>query len=126
MVICSKLDPSPSQEGIRMSAIFQVNERDLPWSEYDGSDDRASTIRYKALTSEAPDAPPMQYIEYGPGQTDPVHSHSTGEVFIVTEGDLWLEETRMGPGGVIYIAANTDYAVRAGEDGARYFRVVVP
>jgi quercetin dioxygenase-like cupin family protein len=67
----------------------------------------------------------MQYIEYGPGQADSVHRHDTGEVFIVTEGELWIDDTRLGPGGLIFIPADTDYAVRAGDEVTRYFRVVV-
>ncbi len=29
-----------------------------------------------------------------------------------------------GPGSIVFIPANTDYAVKAGEAGVRYFRVV--
>ncbi|MHB8463571.1 MAG: cupin domain-containing protein [Acidimicrobiales bacterium] len=108
-----------------MSAIFQVNEEDLPWLVYEGSGDGPSAIRYKALTANAPDVPSVTYVEYGPGQTDSVHSHSTGEFFIVTDGALWLKDVETGPGGVVFIAANTDYSARAGDDGARFFRVVV-
>ena len=49
-----------------------------------------------------------------------------GEFFIVTHGELWLADVRTGPAGIIYIPRHTDYSVRAGPDGARYFRVVVP
>jgi quercetin dioxygenase-like cupin family protein len=66
----------------------------------------------------------VQYVEYAPGHTDPVHHHSTGEFFIVTEGSLWLEDVETGPGGVVFIPANTDYAVHAGDGGVKYFRVV--
>jgi quercetin dioxygenase-like cupin family protein len=68
----------------------------------------------------------MQYLEYAAGHTDPVHRHDTGEVFVVTEGELWLDDTCNGPGAVVYVPADTDYAVRAGADGVRYFRIVVP
>jgi quercetin dioxygenase-like cupin family protein len=53
-----------------------------------------------------------------------VHRHDTGEVFVVIEGEIWLDEARNGPGSVVYIAPDTDYAVRAGDEGARYFRIV--
>jgi quercetin dioxygenase-like cupin family protein len=108
------------------NGIFQINQDDRPWCSYVDPGGAPTTIRYKALTSDAPDVPPVQFIEYGPGQTDRVHNHSTGEVFIVTEGELWLEESGTRPGGVIYVPAHTDYSVRAGPEGARYFRVVVP
>lgn len=107
-----------------MSAIFHVNESDLPWSDYESKDGPAA-IRYKALTLGARGVPAVQYLEYGPGQTDPIHAHDTGEFFIVTSGEMWLDGERTGPGGVVFVPANTSYAVRAGDDGVRYFRVVV-
>jgi len=105
--------------------IFCADEHDLPWSRYGGADaaDMAA-IRYKALSYGRRDVPSMTYIEYAPGCTDPVHKHDTGEVFVVIEGEIWLDEARNGPGSVVYIAPDTDYAVRAGAEGARYFRIV--
>jgi hypothetical protein len=114
--------PRPDEAG----GIFQVNQGDWPWSTYVDPGGAPTAIRYKALTSDVPDVPPVQYIEYGPGQSDPVHHHSTGELFIVTDGELWLHEARTCSGSVVYVPAHTDYSVRAGPDGARYFRVVVP
>jgi hypothetical protein len=116
--------PAPGPDGA--GGIVQVNEGDVPWSSYVDRGGGRPAIRYKVLTSGVPDVPPVQYIEYGPGQTDPVHHHATGELFIVTDGELWLHEARTYPGGVVYIPAHTDYSARAGPKGARYFRVVVP
>ena len=107
-----------------MGAIFIVNEGDLAWSDY-ASDTGPADIRYKALTAGTRGVPPVQYIEYGPGQTDPVHRHDEDEFFIVTTGEMWLDDARTGPGGIVFIPADTDYAVRAGDEGVRYFRVVV-
>ena len=67
----------------------------------------------------------MQFVEYAPGTTDPVHRHEVDEFFIVTEGSIWLDDVESGVGSVVFIPRDTDYAVRAGEIGARYFRVVV-
>ena len=106
-----------------MEAIFQINQDDLPWSDYEAQGGPAA-IRYKALTKDAAGVPPVQFIEYGPGQTDPVHRHAMGEFFIVVSGEMWLGDRRTGPGGIAFIPANTDYAVRAGGEGVRYFRVV--
>ena len=110
-----------------MSAIFQVNEKDLPWVDYRESagDDGDVRIRVKALTTDAANVPPVQFVEYAAGHTDPVHSHKTDEFFIVTEGSLWLDGTENGEGSVVFIPRGTDYAVRAGDKGARYFRVVI-
>ena len=106
-----------------MGSIFCINQADLPWSEY--SSDRGPTaIRYKALTAGARGVPPVQYVEYGPGQADAVHQHDVGEFFVVMTGEMWIADQRTGPGGVVFIPAHTDYAVRAGDDGAQYFRLV--
>jgi hypothetical protein len=107
-------------------SVFAINQADLPWSAYVDPGGAPSAIRYKALTSGAPGVPPVQYIEYGPGQTDPVHRHPTAEFFVVTDGELWLQDARTEAGGILYIPAHTDYSIRAGPAGARYFRLVIP
>ena len=66
-----------------MAAIFHVNEDGIAWSDYTSDSDQAA-IRYKALTAGARGVPPVQYLEYGPGQTDPVHQHDVGEFFMGT------------------------------------------
>ena len=68
----------------------------------------------------------VQFIEYAPDHSDPVHRHDEGEVFVITEGELWVNDARNGPGSIICIPRSTDYAVRSGAEGARFFRVVVP
>jgi quercetin dioxygenase-like cupin family protein len=111
-----------------MGEIFQIHEHDIPWSEYGGageSQGRAS-IRYKPLTFPRTDVPSMQFIDYAPGHEDPVHSHDTGEVMIVIAGSLQLGDTTSGPGSAVYIPRDTPYAIRAGDEGVRYFRIVVP
>jgi hypothetical protein len=107
-----------------MSGIFHINQADLSWSAYE-SKAGPTAIRFKALTVGARGVPPVQYLEYGPSQTDPVHQHDTGEFFIVTSGHLWVNGDRIEAGGLAFVPANTDYAVRAGEEGVEYFRVVV-
>jgi quercetin dioxygenase-like cupin family protein len=107
--------------------IFRVNEHDLPWVDYEESadDHGRAQIRVKGLTYRNTEVPPVQYVEYAAGYTDPVHSHETGEFFIVTEGSLWLDDIENGSGSVVFIPRDTEYAVRAGKDGVRYYRVVV-
>lgn len=107
-----------------MAAIFHINQDDLGWSDYAG-ERGPEAIRFKALTRGTRGVPPVQYIEYGPGQTDPVHHHDVGELFIVDRGEMWLDDSRTGPGGVVFVPAGADYAVRAGDEGVVYFRVVV-
>jgi quercetin dioxygenase-like cupin family protein len=108
-----------------MSEIFCADANDGAWSEY-GGDDGGGNIRFKGLTLGVDTATRVQYIEYAPDHSDPVHRHDEGEVFIVTDGELWVDDTRNGPGCIVCIPRNTDYAVRSGTQGARFFRVVVP
>jgi quercetin dioxygenase-like cupin family protein len=112
-----------------MGDILRIDEHDLPWVDYGptGVRDGRANVRVKALTTAAADAPRMQYVEYAPGHADSIHRHDTGEVFLVTEGELWLDDgTPNGPGSVVYVPRDTDYAVRAGTEGARFYRIVVP
>jgi quercetin dioxygenase-like cupin family protein len=111
-----------------VAKIFQVDENDIPWAEYaDAAEGQESvTVRYKALTARGGDTPPMQYVDYAPGHVDPVHSHNTGEVLIITRGELQLSETVSGPGSAVFIPRNTEYSIRSGAEGVRFFRIVVP
>jgi quercetin dioxygenase-like cupin family protein len=111
-----------------MGEIFQIDEHDIPWSDYGevGDDSSRASIRFKALTFPRTDVPPVQYVDYAPGHEDPVHSHDTGEVMIIISGKLHLGETTSGPGSAVYVPKDTNYAIRAGDEGVRYFRIVVP
>jgi hypothetical protein len=109
-----------------MGVIVRVDEHDLPWTEYRPDGDAApAPVRVKALTYGQPGAPPVQFVEYAAGHTDPVHHHDTGEVMVITEGELWLDGTANGAGSVVYIPREVDYSLRAGDAGARFFRIVV-
>jgi quercetin dioxygenase-like cupin family protein len=107
-----------------MPDIFHVNPSDLEWSSYSSTEGPAD-IRFKALTLGRRDVPGVQYIEYGPGQTDPVHHHDVGEFFIVRTGHLWVNDERVVEGGVVFVPPDVDYRVRAGAEGVEYFRIVV-
>ncbi len=92
-----------------MKSIFRVNEAELEWFDYEPG------IRaVKALTRGHADVAATQYVEYGPGHTDPVHSHDTDEVFVVTDGELAIDgmDGTSGPGGIVLIRRDTEYAVR--------------
>ncbi len=86
-----------------MSPIFRINSNDLPWVDYaESADDNGKAqIRVKGVTYRNNEVPPVQYVEYAAGYADPVHSHDTGEFFIVTEGSLWLDDVESGPGSVV-------------------------
>jgi quercetin dioxygenase-like cupin family protein len=105
-----------------VSRIFRANHNELPWFEYENA------IRVKALTrsAEGDGVPPVQYIEYAAGHVDPLHSHDTDEFFIVVDGELWLDDdSENRPGSVIFIPRHTQYAARAGANGAGFYRLVV-
>lgn len=104
-----------------MAEIFCADEHDLAWAEYGDAG-----IRVKALTVGFDAVTRVQYIEYPPEHGDAMHRHDEGEVFLVTDGELWLDDARYGPGSVLCIPSDVDYAVRSGPQGARYFRVVIP
>jgi quercetin dioxygenase-like cupin family protein len=110
-----------------MEEIFQINHHDLPWSDYAGPTEASgdAAVRFKAVTAGASGIPGVTYVEYAPGHTDPVHSHKTGEFFIVTDGELWLDGTPNGPGSVVFVPRGTEYAARAGDQGSRFYRIVV-
>jgi quercetin dioxygenase-like cupin family protein len=118
----------PRREEWRVGEIFQVNEHDVPWMDYEEAVDEHGRpqIRVKPLTLNQTGVPPVQYVEYRPGHTDPVHSHKKDEFFIVVEGSIWLDDVENGAGSIVFIPRLTEYAVRAGDAGSRYFRVVVP
>ena len=104
-----------------MGEIFRINEGDVPWAEFGDE-----PIRFKALTYQQPGVPSTQYIEYAPGHADPVHKHHTDEVMVVVAGELWLagEETGNGPGSIVFVPKDTEYSVRGGDEGVRFFRIV--
>jgi quercetin dioxygenase-like cupin family protein len=110
-----------------MGAIVRVDEHDLPWVEYrpDDQGDEPAAVRVKPLTLGQPDAPSAQLVEYAAGHEDPVHHHETGEVMVITGGELWLDGTANGVGSLVYIPRDIDYSLRAGAAGARFFRIVV-
>ena len=60
-----------------VTAIFRINENDVPWFEYEDA------IRVKALTRNVAGVPPVQSRRVRAGAPDPIHSHDTDEFFIV-------------------------------------------
>ena len=104
-----------------MASIVTVDQAELPWSDYEPGE-----IRVKMLSGRDGPAPPMQYVEYAPGHSDNLHSHTEGEVFVVMAGTVVLDGTEHGPGAVVYIPSGVEYAMRGGDTGARFLRIVVP
>ena len=68
----------------------------------------------------------VQFVEYAPGHTDPVHTRPD-EFFIVTEGSLWLRRHQEnGAGSIVFIPRNPTMPKGcAGDEGARHFRAVI-
>ena len=93
-----------------MGAIFRVNEHDLPWVEYRESADEDGDvrIRVKALTLGTKDVPPVQFVEYAAGHTDPVHSHTTDEFDIYELDDEDLAQVAGGTATTIVVTETSD------------------
>jgi quercetin dioxygenase-like cupin family protein len=106
-----------------MASIVRVDEKDLPWAEFEGTP--PGRIRFKTINPRGGAAPPVQYVEYAPGHADRVHSHDEGEVFFITAGEVSVGGTVSGPGSVIYVPPGVEYAMRGGDEGVRFFRIVV-
>jgi quercetin dioxygenase-like cupin family protein len=111
---------------MRVPEIFCIDEHDMPWADYRRGEEGGAGIRVKALTAGVDTCTRVQYIEYPPDHGDPAHRHDEGEVFVVVDGELWLDDGCYGSGSILCIPRDADYAVRSGPNGARYFRVVVP
>lgn len=120
----SDLGLGPRQEEA-LAVVFCIDEHDVPWVDIDRGTGDGDGIRVKSLTHGVETATRVQYIEYPPDHVDPRHRHDEGEVFVVTDGELWLDGVRYGPGSILCIPRDVDYSVRSGPHGARYFRVVV-
>jgi len=103
-----------------VASIVRVDEAELPWSDYE-----PGQIRVKLISGRDGPAPPMQYVEYAPGHADHVHSHTEGEVFVVMAGTVIVGDTVSGPGTVVYVPRGVEYALRGGDTGARFLRIVV-
>jgi hypothetical protein len=109
-----------------VAEIFWIDEHDVPWADYERKAGDRNGIRVKALTVGVDTCTRVQFIEYPPDHADPLHRHDEGEVFVVTDGELWLDGGRYGSGSILCIPSDVEYSVRSGPRGARYFRVVIP
>lgn len=58
-----------------------------------------------------------------PGTVAPPHSHSHEEVIYVLEGGFSMGKRECGPGTVVYIAADTQYGFKVGEQGVRFLNI---
>jgi mannose-6-phosphate isomerase-like protein (cupin superfamily) len=101
--------------------IYCIDEHDRQWVEYEGLG--PTGIRVKPLTAGVDTCARIAFIEYPPGYADDIHHHDESEVFLVSEGMLSLDGTAYGPGSILCIPRDQDYALHAGPDGARYFRI---
>ncbi|HLN15585.1 MAG TPA: hypothetical protein VK277_02420 [Acidimicrobiales bacterium] len=108
-----------------VTRTFRVNERDIDWVAFkDGGGTIADGVRFKALTRGEEGVPPMQFVSYPPGHSDPPHEHETGEVMVVVSGSVNLDGVESGPGSVLFVAKETTYALVAGDEGAVFYRIV--
>ena len=72
------------------------------------------------------DDPYVHMTEVPPGYEIDLHSHSETEVTVILSGSAKVGDRVCGPGTVLVIDANEEYAITAGADGPLTFVVVRP
>ena len=73
-----------------------------------------------------PDAPYVHMTEVPPGYQIDLHSHSETEVTVILSGSARVGDQTCGPGTVLVIDANEEYALTASDDEPLIFVVVRP
>ena len=61
----------------------------------------------------------LQEFKFLPGADATLHAHDTAEIIYVLEGSLKVGNRTMDAGSSVYIATETLYAFKAGEQGCR-------
>jgi len=101
-----------------MALIVTPEDRKL--EPYPGTDDGLKLSRLRE------DEPYVHLTEVPPGYCISLHSHSETEVTVILTGSARVGDRVCGPGSVIVIDANEEYALSAGDDGPLTFLVVRP
>ncbi len=73
-----------------------------------------------------PDEPYVHITEVPPGYQIDLHSHSETEVTVILSGSAQVGDRTCGPGSVLVIDANEEYALTAGSDEPLTFVVMRP
>ena len=101
-----------------MALIVTPTDRDL--EPYPGATDGLKLSRLRL------DDPYVHMTEVPPGYHIDLHSHSETEVTVILSGTARVGDRTCGPGSVLVIEANEEYARTAGDDEALTFVVVRP
>ena len=101
-----------------MAVIVKPDERVL--EPYPGSNDGLK------LSQLRPDNPYVHMTEVPPGYEIGLHSHSATEVTVILSGSAQVGDSECGPGTVLVIEANEEYALLAGDDEPLTFVVIRP
>jgi quercetin dioxygenase-like cupin family protein len=64
--------------------------------------------------------PELFEVRFQPGTVVNTHAHLRDEIIFVLEGSLILGSRVLTPGSSVYVAANTLYSFRAGDDGVHF------
>ena len=88
-------------------------------------DEPDALMRY--LTAAEPSAPSVQLVQFEPNRRSAPHSHPTGEIIYVLEGEGRWGDYALKPGVLIYVEKDTVYGpVVGGPDGMKFLRVELP
>jgi quercetin dioxygenase-like cupin family protein len=101
-----------------MARIVTPEDREL--EPYPGADDGLKLSRLRE------DAPYVHMTEVPPGYHIGLHSHSETEVTVILGGSARVGDRVCGPGSVLVIEADEEYALTAGDEGPLTFLVMRP
>jgi quercetin dioxygenase-like cupin family protein len=97
-----------------------VTPADRALEPYPGLDDGLKLSRLRE------DDPYVHLTEVPPGYVIDLHSHSETEVTVILSGTAHVGDRACGPGSVLVIEANEEYALTAGDAEPLTFLVVRP
>ena len=107
-----------------MATIFRPE--DLKLEVLDATVAKGGTGDEIKLQVLAESVPYVHVTEVSPGYVIHPHSHSEAEVTIVLKGSARLGDTVCGPGTILIVPADEEYALVAGDDEPLTFAVVRP
>ena len=101
-----------------MGRVIIMHIDDAPWTQGVAAEKIGTQLigeRDQGQHVLIPSLPPNRYVA--------PHTHSQDEVIYVLDGELALGDQTCGPGTVIFVKGNTEYAFTSGQQGVRFLNV---
>lgn len=95
-------------------------ERDLP------EEDRAKLRKgelesqYRMREPGGDDFPQLVELRYSPNSEIRLHSHDEAEIIYILEGEMRINNRKLGPGATLTIPGGVFYGFHAGPEGLRF------